>query len=155
MAKGKTVSESGASMAVTMMPSDANPQGNVFGGVIVKYVDHVAAIVAKRHSRMNVVTASIDRVSFLKPVYIGHVLILNARLNYVGRTSMEVEVNIEAEDPIKGTKVHTGTAFVTMVALDENGRPAAAPPLALTSEEEKKRSREAEERRKKRLAELA
>jgi len=138
-----------------MMPSDANPQGNVFGGVILQYVDQIAAIVAKRHARMNVVTASFDSVSFLKPVFIGNALILAARLNYAGRSSMEIEVRIEAENLMTGEKAHTGTAFVTMVALDEKGKPANIPPLILSTEEERKRFREAEERRKKRLAELS
>lgn len=153
--EGKSVLESKAEMSLTMMPSDANPQGNVFGGVILKYVDQIAAIVAKRHTRSNVVTASIDRVSFLKPVYIGNILLLSARLNHVGHSSMEIEVTIEAEDTDSGKRVHTGTAFVTMVALDKKGKPALAPPLLLTSEEERRRFREAEDRRKKRLAELS
>lgn len=152
--KGKSVLESKAEMSLTMMPSDANPQGNVFGGVILKYVDQIAAIVAKRHTRSNVVTASIDRVSFLKPVYIGNILLLSARLNHVGHSSMEVEVTIEAEDADTGKRVHTGTAFVTMVALDKKGKPSSAPSLLLTSEEERRRFREAEDRRKKRLSEL-
>ena len=152
--EGKSVLESKAEMSLTMMPSDANPQGNVFGGVILKYVDQIAAIVAKRHTRSNVVTASIDRVSFLKPVYIGNILLLSARLNHVGHSSMEIEVTIEAEDTDTGSRVHTGTAFVTMVALDNKGRPASAPPLLLTNEEERRRFHEAEDRRKKRLAEL-
>ncbi len=152
---GKKVSDSEAQLTVTMMPSDANPKGNVFGGVILQYVDQIAGIVAKRHARMNVVTASFDSVSFLKPVFVGNALILTARLNYVGRSSMEAEVRIEAENLMTGEKVHTGTAFVTMVALDEKGRPAEIQPLILSTEEEKKRFREAEERKKKRLAELS
>ncbi len=150
---GKKVPDSEAQLTVTMMPSDANPQGNVFGGVILRYVDQIAAIVAKRHARMNVVTASFDSVSFLKPVFIGNALILTARLNYVGRSSMEVEVRIEAENLMTGERVHTGTAFVTMVALDEKGRPASIPPLVLSTEEERRRFDEAEQRRNKRLAE--
>lgn len=152
--EGKNVADSKAEMTLTMMPSDANPQGNVFGGVILRYVDQIAAIVAKRHTRSNVVTASIDRVSFLKPVFIGNALILSARLNYVGKSSMEIEVKVESENMETGKRAHTGTAFVTMVALDSKGKPTGAPPLVLSSEDEKKRFREAEQRRKKRLAEL-
>ena len=96
---GKHQIASKAEMTVMMLPSDANPKGNVFGGVILKHVDLIAGLVAKRHSgRANVVTASIDRMTFLKPVFIGNALILSARLNYVRRSSMEVEVNVESED---------------------------------------------------------
>src|SRR5438105_13478347 len=104
-------------MTVMMLPSDANPKGNVFGGVILRHVDLIAGLVAKRHAlHANAVTASIDRVTFLKPVLIGNALILNARLNYVRKSSMEVEVSIEAEDLDDGSRLKTGTAFVTMVA---------------------------------------
>ncbi|HIH46609.1 MAG TPA: acyl-CoA thioesterase, partial [Candidatus Nitrosotenuis sp.] len=114
-----------------MFPSDANPAGNVFGGEILKQIDVVAGIVAHRHCRTNAVTASIDRVDFLKPVYVGNALILNARLNAVRKSSMEIEVRVEAEDLIKGTRTLTGTALVTSVALDEDGRPTPVPKLIL------------------------
>jgi acyl-CoA hydrolase len=137
-----------------MLPSDANPKGNVFGGVILKHVDLVAGVVAKRHARnTNCVTASIDRMMFLKPVYIGNALILSARLNYVRRSSMEVEVTIEAENLDDGTKVHTGTAFVTTVALDRNGRPTEVPQLALKTADDRRRFREGEARMQSRLKE--
>ena len=122
-----------------MFPHDANPAGNVFGGEILKHIDIVAGIVAHRHSRKNAVTASIDRVDFLKPVYVGNALILNARLNAVRKSSMEIEVRVEAEDLIRGTKTLTGTALVTSVALDENGRPTPVPKLILKTKEEKAR----------------
>ena len=137
-----------------MLPSDANPKGNVFGGVILKHVDLVAGVVAKRHARnTNCVTASIDRMTFLKPVYIGNALILSARLNYVHRSSMEVEVTIEAENLDDGTKVHTGTAFVTTVALDRNGRPTEVPQLVLKTADDRRRFREGEARMYSRLKE--
>jgi acyl-CoA hydrolase len=137
-----------------MLPSDANPKGNVFGGVILKHVDLVAGVVAKRHARnTNCVTASIDRMMFLKPVYIGNALILSARLNYVRRSSMEVEVTIEAENLDDGTKVHTGTAFVTTVALDRNGRPTEVPQLALKTADDRRRFMEGEARMQSRLKE--
>src|SRR6187397_2031217 len=95
-----------------MLPSDANPLGNVFGGMILKYVDLLAGLVAKRHAgHANIVTASIDSMTFLKPVYIGNALILKARINYVKRSSMEAEVKIVAEDLNSSLKVHTGTAY--------------------------------------------
>src|SRR5919106_6002395 len=113
---GKHHTESKAEMTIIMLPSDANPLGNVFGGIILKYVDLIAGLVAKRHAgHANIVTASMDSMTFSKPVYIGNALILKARLNYVKRSSMEVEVYIEAEDLNKSQKVHTGTAYVTLV----------------------------------------
>ena len=141
-------------MTLMMLPSDANPKGNVFGGVILKHVDLVAGVVAKRHARnTNCVTASIDRMTFLKPVYIGNALILSARLNYVHRSSMEVEVTIEAENLDDGTKVHTGTAFVTTIALDRNGRPTEVPQLVLKTADDRRRFREGEAKMQSRLKE--
>lgn len=135
----KSANESKVEVIARMFPHDANPAGNVFGGEILKQIDVVAGIVAHRHSRKNAVTASIDRVDFLKPVYVGNALILNARLNAVKNSSMEIEVKVEAEDLIKGTKTVTGTALVTSVALDENGRPTHVPKLVLKTKEEKQR----------------
>lgn len=135
----KSANESKVEVIARMFPHDANPAGNVFGGEILKQIDVVAGIVAHRHSRKNAVTASIDRVDFLKPVYVGNALILNARLNAVKNSSMEIEVKVEAEDLIKGTKTITGTALVTSVALDENGRPTHVPKLVLKTKEEKQR----------------
>lgn len=149
--KAKKVSESRTETAHLMMPEDANPSGNVFGGRILAYVDEVAALVAKRHCRTNVVTASIDRVDFFQPVYIGNLLILKAALNYAGKTSMEVGVRIEAEDLKTGKKKHTGSCYVTLVSMDKNGKPKKVPKLALQSSEEKRRWREAEKRKKERL----
>lgn len=150
----KSPHESKTEMTLMMLPSDANPKGNVFGGVILKHVDLVAGIVSKRHARnTNCVTASIDRMTFLKPVYIGNALILSARLNYVHRSSMEVEVTIEAENLDDGTKVHTGTAFVTTVALDRNGRPTEVPQLVLRTAEDRRRFKEGEARMRLRLKE--
>lgn len=148
----KTVQESEAETTIVMLPSDANPLGNVFGGMILKYVDLLAGLVAKRHAgHANIVTASIDSMTFLKPVYIGNALILKAKINYVRRSSMEVEVKIEAEDLNKSQKVHTGTAYVTLVALDERGKPTEVPKLILRNEEEERRFQEGEERMAARL----
>lgn len=148
----KTVQESAAETTVVMLPSDANPLGNVFGGMILKHVDLLAGLVAKRHAgHANIVTASMDSMTFLKPVYIGNALILKARLNYVKRSSMEVEVNIEAEDLNKSQKVHTGTAYVTLVALNDNGKPTEVPQLVLKDKEEEDRFVEGELRMDARL----
>lgn len=149
---GKAVKESEAETTIVMLPSDANPLGNVFGGMILKYVDLLAGLVAKRHAgHANIVTASIDSMTFLKPVYIGNALILRARINYVRRSSMEVEIKIEAEDLNKSQKVHTGTAYVTLVALDEKGKPTEVPKLILNGLEEEKRFHEGQERMEARL----
>jgi acyl-CoA hydrolase len=151
---GKRHTESKAEMTIIMLPSDANPKGNVFGGVILKYVDLIAGLVAKRHSgHANVVTASIDRMTFLKPVFIGNALILSARLNYIRRSSMEVEVNVESEDLDDNTRVHAGTAFVTMVALDKYGKATEVFPLLLENDEDNRRFHEGESRMLSRLKE--
>lgn len=115
--------EARATIVRLMMPPDANPHGNVHGGVIMKFVDEVAGIVAHRHARRNVVTARLDRMDFLEPVFVGNALTLDARLCYTGRTSMEVMVDIRAENLDTGEVVHTGTAWLTMIALNERGRP--------------------------------
>jgi acyl-CoA hydrolase len=150
--KGKRPNESKSETTIIMLPSDANPKGNVFGGVILKHLDLIAGLVAKRHAgHANIVTASIDKMTFLKPVYIGNALILSARLNYVKRSSMEVEVRIEAEDLDIGERVLTGTAFVTVVALDERRKPIEVIPLILDTGEDKKRFHEGESRMMTRL----
>jgi acyl-CoA hydrolase len=136
-----------------MMPQDANIQGNVYGGTIMKLMDEIAGVVAARHCRRNVVTASIDEMSFLKPVYIGNLLILKASVNYVGHTSMEVGVRIEAEDLNSGQVVHTGSSYMTFVALNEEGRPTGVPKVTPVTKAEKRRFREAKRRRSRRLAE--
>ena len=147
----KSPNESKAEMTVRMFPSDANPAGNVFGGEILKQIDLIAGLVSQRHSRSNTVTASIDRVNFLRPVYVGNALILNARLNYVHRSSMEIEITVEAEDLITGKKTLTNTAYVTAVALDRSGKTAEVPPLMLETEEDKMRYAEGEKRMLQRL----
>ncbi len=149
----KSPNESKAEMTVRMFPSDANPAGNVFGGEILKQIDLIAGLVAQRHARVNTVTASIDRVNFLKPVYVGNALVLNARLNYVHRSSMEIEIRVEAEDLMTGRKTLTNTAYVTAVALGPDGKTIEAPPLLLETEDDKKRFAEGEKRMLQRIKE--
>ncbi len=149
----KSPNESKTETTVRMFPSDANPAGNVFGGEILKQIDLIAGLVAQRHARVNTVTASIDRVNFLKPVFVGHALILNARLNYVHRSSMEIEIKVEAEDLMTGRKTLTNTAYVTAVALGPDGKTAEVPPLLLEAEEDKKRFAEGEKRMLQRIKE--
>jgi acyl-CoA hydrolase len=152
---GKRPEESEAEMIVMMLPSDANPKGNVFGGIILKHVDLIAGLVAKRHAgRANVVTASIDRMVFLKPVFIGNALIISAKITYVRRSSMEIEVNVEAEDLDDNTRIHAATAFVTMVALDKYGKPTRVPQLVIENENDKRLYREGEMRMISRLKDV-
>ena len=147
----KSPSESHAEVIVRMFPSDANPAGNVFGGEILKHIDMVAGIVAQRHSQSNAVTVSMDSVNFLKPVFVGNVLTLNARINYVHNSSMEIEVRAEAEDIVTGIRTLTGTAFVTFVALDKNGKPIRTPKLALKTDEDRAKFEDGKLRMEKRL----
>ena len=151
--KPKSPNESKAQMTVRMFPSDANPNGNVFGGEILKQIDLIAGLVAQRHARMNAVTASIDRVNFLKPVFVGNAIILNARVNYVHRSSMEIEVKVESEDLMNGSRTLTNTAFVTAVALGPDGKTREVAPLLLENAEDKKRFAEGEVRMNQRLRE--
>ena len=132
---------------------DANSAGFVHGGIVMKLCDEAAGIAAVKHSRRRVVTAAIDRMTFLDPVRIGQLLTFKAKVNAVWRTSMEVGVRVEAESPLTGEVRHTSTAYLTMVVLDDSGEPTAAPPLLAESSEEQRRMREAEVRRRNRLAE--
>ena len=147
----KSPGESSADVIVRMFPSDANPSGNVFGGEILKHIDMVAGIVAQRHSQSNAVTVSMDSVNFIKPVFVGNVLKLNARINYVHNSSMEIEVRAEAEDIVTGIKTITGTAFVTFVTLDKNGKPTHAPKLLLQTDEDRIKFAEGKIRMEERL----
>ena len=149
----KTPDNSKAEVIIRMFPSDANPAGNVFGGAILKHIDMVAGIVAQRYSQTNAVTVSMDKISFLKPVFVGNVLFVNARVNYVQKSSMEIEVNVEAEDIAKGTRVHTGNAYVTFVALNDDGKPTPVPKLKIETPEDKKRFEEGKIRMDRRIKE--
>ncbi len=151
--EGKRVRDSSVIMAQMMIPQDANPAGNVHGGVVVKIIDEAAGVVAARHSRSNVVTASIDRMDFHNPVFVGDVLFFKACLNLVGKTSMEIGVRVEAENLITGVVRHAASAYLTYVALDLNGKPREVPLLILETEEERRRNIEAKQRREVRLAE--
>jgi acyl-CoA hydrolase len=151
--EGKTVNESSAIVSYVTLPQDANRTGNVHGGVIMKHIDSAAAVAATRHARCDCVTASIDKLDFFSPVYIGNFLTLKASINLVGRTSMEIGVRMEAEDLLTGETTHTASAYLTFVALGEDGRPKKVPPLILQSKSDERRNREARLRREKRLSE--
>ena len=136
-----------------MSVSDANNSGNVHGGVIMYLCDEVAGIAAVRHSGTRVVTVAMDRMTFVRPVYVGHLVTVRATVNAAWNTSMEVGVRVEAENIRSGEVTHTSTAYLTMVALDEEGQPASVPPLAPETPVEERRAREAQLRRDIRLAE--
>jgi len=121
--------------------------------VIMRFIDTAAAVVAARHSRSNVVTASIDRLDFHHPVFVGDLLFFKCSLNLVGRTSMEVGVRVESENLLTGAIEHTASAYLTFVALDEKGKPREVPPLILETRDEERRNMEAKKRREVRLAE--
>jgi acyl-CoA hydrolase len=149
----KKACESRITIIQQMTQQDANLAGNVHGGTIMKIIDNTAGIVATRHTGKNSVTASIDRLDFHSPVFVGDLLKVTACINYVGRTSMEVGVRVEAENVITGQVRHTASAYLTYVSLDAQGKPVEAPPLHYETEDEKRRNREAIERRRRRLAE--
>jgi acyl-CoA hydrolase len=132
---------------------DANAAGYVHGGTVMKLCDEVAGLAAVRHSRSRVVTAGVDRMTFLEPIHIGELVTFTASVNAAWRTSMEVGVRVDAEQPRDGLTRHTNTAYLTMVALDDDGRPTEVPPLEAVSADEQRREREAQTRRRNRLAE--
>ena len=150
----KKAIESTATLSQVMMPHHASHYGNVHGGIIMRLVDEVAYVAASRHARPNVVTASIDSLDFENPVHIGDVVSLRAELTLVGTTSMEIEVHVDTEKVITGEVLPVAIAFLTMVALDEKGRPAPVPQLILETREERKRWEQAKVRRNERLKRL-
>ena len=148
---GKPVSGSKTVMARMMLPSDANPYGNVHGGEIMKLIDACAGAAATRHARGRVVTAFVDGLSFVAPVYVGHLVTAKASVNHVGRTSMEVGVRVESEDLLTGKTAHVSSAYLVFVSTDEQGGPIALPPLIAETDEERRRMQAAEQRREQRL----
>ncbi|MGC2288577.1 MAG: acyl-CoA thioesterase [Thermoplasmata archaeon] len=140
------MAESRSTVVRLMVPTDTNFSGEVFGGVILAELDRVAYVVAGRHCRQNCVTASIDRMDFLAPVHVGDLVEWLAELTYVGRTSMEVWVQVYAEPLRGGARRRVGEAYLTMVATDCEGHPTPVPALALTSEDERRRFSEGKSR---------
>src|SRR5215218_634542 len=136
-----------------MGPTDANVAGSVHGGAVMRLCDEAAATAAVRHCRQMVVTAAMGRMTFLLPIRLGQLLTFRASVNAVWRTSMEVGVRVEAEDIATGTITHTNSAYLTMVAVDEAGRPAEVPPLLTEDDTDRRREREAQLRRSSALAE--
>jgi acyl-CoA hydrolase len=136
-----------------MMPQDANILGHVFGGAVLSMMDKAAAIAAFRHARMNVVTVSVDRVDFREPIHVGDLVVMKASVNFVGRSSMEIGVRIEAEDLLTGARRHTNSCYLTFVAIDRNGKPVEVPQVLPETVDEKRRYEAARERRRRRLEE--
>jgi acyl-CoA hydrolase len=150
--EGKPVRDSISEYSELALPNDANGQGNLLGGRVMHLVDLAAAMAAMRHARKPVVTASVDSLHFLHPVHISELVILRSSVNRVFRTSMEVGVKVETENLMTGKRVHTCSAYLTFVALGEDKRATAVPPVIPETEDEKRRYREAGERREYRLA---
>ena len=148
---GKLPAESVTTMAQVMQITDANTAGFVHGGSIMKLVDSAAGVAAMRHAQRRVVTAQVDSLTFHAPVHIGDVLSLTACVTQAWKTSMEVQVTVYREDPVTGDTDHTTTAYLTMVGLDEHGRPTRVPAVAPGTGEERRRQREAEARRQARI----
>ncbi|HZR99711.1 MAG TPA: acyl-CoA thioesterase [Chloroflexota bacterium] len=153
--EAKPPSASHVTISQVMLISDANPQGNVHGGTIMKLVDTAGALAALRHGRRRVVTVEMDSMRFHEPVQVGNLVTLTARVTAVWRTSLETYVDVEAEDVLTGERRHTSSAFLVFVALDDAGRPTELPPLLLETEADRAMAEAAEARRQRRLAERA
>lgn len=136
--EAKTSSESKVTMAQAILPQHANPNGNMHGGEVMKLMDSAAGVVAQRHSQCNVVTASVDQLDFKEPIFVGDLIFCNAVLTYVGRTSMEIFVTVDVENPLQGGLKRALEGYFMMVALDRNGRPTPIPTMKIENEEQKK-----------------
>lgn len=139
-------------LAQVMLPEDANPRGNVHGGTLMKLADSAGGVCASRHTRQRVVTAVVDSMTFEDPVYVGNLVVLHAVVTWTGRTSIETEVTIHAEDALTGTVRHISTAYFVYVATDEHGHPTPVRPLEVMTADQQRRWTEAEERRNTRLS---
>ncbi len=148
----KPISASRIQLAQLMQPEHANNHGNVHGGWVMKLVDEAGALACMRHAQCKVVTVAIDSMTFRNPIRIGDLVILNAEVSFTGRTSMETEVQVIAENPISGERTTTNTAYLVYVALDDNGRPQPVPQLIAETEEQTLRMEHAKARQVYRLA---
>ena len=142
----KRIADSEFTLSALMGPQDANTYENVHGGVIMRMVDEAAGLVALRHARTPVVTVAIDSMIFIHPILVENLVLCKAALTYVGRTSMEIRVEVSAENLLEGTSIITNTAYLVYVALDPNGRPTAVPELIFETQEEMNRAEEAKRR---------
>ena len=139
-------------MTEIVLPGDTNALGTIFGGKVMQWIDVAASVAGMRHSGGNVVTASIDGLTFLTPIHLGEIVLLKAQVNFVGRTSMEIGVRVEAENPRSGERRYTTKAYLTFVAIDAAGKPRAVAPLLLDTDEDRRRAADAVARRNARLA---
>ena len=142
-------------LAQMMMPEHANLHGNVHGGWIMKLVDEAGALASTRHAAHRTVTVAIDQMVFRHPIHIGDLVLFNAEVTYAGHTSMEVEVDVIAENPISGEQIHTNAAYLVYVAIDDKGKPTRIPPLFAEMPEEQARMDAAVKRQQRRLAQKA
>jgi len=147
----KSMRTSRVTISQLMHPEHANLLGNVHGGWIMKLVDEAGALACMRHAQKKVVTVAIDSMTFRQPIRIGDLIILNAEVSYTGRTSMEAEVQVLAENPVTGERTHTNNAYLVYVALDDEGKPTAVPPLKAETDDEKRKMEQAKERQERRL----
>ena len=150
--EGKAVRESASEYSELALPNDANGLGNMLGGKVMHLVDLAAAMAGLRHAHQPIVTASVDSLHFLHPVHIGELIILRSSVNRVFRSSMEIGVKVMTEKLLTGERLHTCSAYLTFVAVDQEGRAMAVPPVIPETEAEIRRYRQAGERREYRLA---
>ena len=151
---GRSAGDSVVTLGQLMLPNDANPSGDVHGGVVMKLVDTAAGLTAMRHAHSRCVTVAMDSMTFEAPVHVGDLVHLHSVLTWTGRTSMEIEVTVEAENILAGTRRRTSTAYLVYVALDAKGHPKPVPPLVPATDEERVRWAAAERRRAVRLAHM-
>lgn len=151
--ESRTVRETQHETSQLMLPQHSNNLGLVFGGVILAMMDTASAVCAIRHARSTCVTASVDRVDFREPIHLGDLVIMKCSVNFVGRTSMEVGVRVEAEDLQTGNRRHTNSCYLTFVAIDRNGKPIEVPRLVAETDDEVRRYEAAKARRQRRLEE--
>lgn len=149
----KPIRASRVTLSQLMHLEHANLLGNVHGGWIMKLADEAGALACMRHAQRKVVTVAIDSMVFRQPIRISDLVILRAEVSYTGRTSMEVTVEVHAENPLTGEQTHTNTAYLVYVALDDNGRPTSVPPLLAETEEEKQKLEQGRARQERRLKE--
>lgn len=147
----KPVRASRVTISQLMHPEHANLLGNVHGGWIMKLVDEAGALACMRHAQKKVVTVAIDSMTFRQPIKIGDLIVLNAEVTFTGRTSMEAEVQVLAENPITGERTHTNNAYLVYVALDDEGKPTPVPPLRTETDDEKRKAEDAKLRQERRL----
>lgn len=145
--KAKSPSESRVEMTELVLPNHTNALGTIFGGQLMAWIDTAAAVCSFRHCRNQCVTASMDALHFISPVKMGEIVILQASVNYTGKTSMEIGVKVTTENPLTGEKKHTASAYLTFVAINEKGNPMPVPPIEPKTEQEKRWNTEAKKRR--------